>query len=342
MDLVDARLASLLASTLLIGCSDDTVASASAGADTGGSTGLIEIGSEESTVAGTTEAADTSGSDSSGGGTTTTGGSSGSSTGTAVCGDETIQDDEECDAGADNGDDQNCLADCTINPVQRVTAGDDAIELVDAVQSSLDPLIGEASWCATPDEDTNGDGADKFELFFSPTAKDPRAVGAYNFGPITVADIDRVVFHTNKPDTQDGTDFYLVLYTEADGVNDAADWYGDRLHALPHLSNQLDAPASEWNRWSTEAGTNELTFYDTAHTQGGFPNQPSFADVLSNPFDWSAWLESADATAIDYGSEQVRYLSLQTGSGASTTFNGCVDGIEIHLTDGRSGFVDLD
>jgi len=253
------------------------------------------------------------------------GGTDGTDGTPAICGDGVLYGSEHCDQGAANGDDANCLSDCTWNSVQRLVLTD---QILAAAERSDLAYEGSGSWCAT--------GSDKFELDL-----EPFLWGAYDpLGEYTVADIAEVSFATNKSGGND--DFYLQAYTKSDGIDDTGSWYGYRLTAHTHLSKDLVSMDNEWNLWSTDSAENQLTFYDRAFTNGGFQGQPTLAEIVADPeLDWTAWNPEATASGVDYAGETVKRLSLQTDSGWDT-FDGCLDSIAVVLVDGRALYIDLE
>lgn len=261
----------------------------------------------------------------------------------ASCGDGELDDGEDCDAGDANGADANCLESCLHNPEQALVVGVDAFDLqpADAVGVDDDTApAGFGAWAAGQ-VDTSGDGLLKFELTIDPfwPSLSPSLVD------LTVTEIAEISFHTRKTSFQDGDDYYLVLYTEPDGLDDAETWYGYRLTALPHLARALDAPSDTWNRWSTAVGPNQLVFGDEPTTGSfsgaGLPTLPELQENRS--FDWSAVLDGVAPTAIDYGAERVKWIAIHSLSGdAVVGFDGRVDQVRIDRTDGRSLVLDLE
>lgn len=259
------------------------------------------------------------------------------------CGDAVVDEGEDCDLGVENALGANCLPDCTWNPVQAYVASAAevfATQPADArgVEDATAPA-GRGAW-GTSATDLDGSGLVKFELYFDPTY-----AGFSFLGDLTLGQIRSIRYHTRKPDPQTALDFYLVLYTRADGVDDEGLFYGYRLTALPSQARALDAPADVWNTWSTDEGPNQLTFVDEpalgSFTAAGLP---TLQELTASPvFDWSSQVQGAAPTAIDYASERVRFISLQTGSGSQTRdFEGLLDLVEIELTDGRRVTVDLE
>ncbi len=258
-----------------------------------------------------------------------------------LCGDGELNDDEVCDEGADNNADGHCLPDCSLNLDWTLQLGGEELAEagVDGIATDAEAEFGSGSWRATPSEDTNSDGADKFELFVDPTMEDMELLGA-----MTLADIGRISYSTLKSEDGGGADFYLVIYTEPDGVEDQSIWYGYRLIAEPLYSQDLDAPADAWNSWSTDPGPNQLTFFDSENcgSFGFLPDQPTLSELQSGTIDWSLLTATGLQTSIDYSSEQIKYLSIQTGSPWESTFDGYIDTVQVVHANGNRVTFDLE
>lgn len=177
-------------------------------------------------------------------------------------------------------------------------------------------------------------------------AFDPNEVPGAGFGyQFTIADIKEIRFSTNKSTPQNSVDWYLTLYTVADGVNDDA-WYGRRLIWENLYANALNAPASQWNDFTTDgnASSNILTAYDSNRSgvPTGFFGAPTLADLQAGPLDWSQFFGSATNVPVDYSQEVVRFLYISTGNPWSTTFDGLLDAISIELNNGDKLEIDLE
>ncbi|HEX9749883.1 MAG TPA: hypothetical protein VGB22_01150, partial [candidate division Zixibacteria bacterium] len=180
--------------------------------------------------------------------------------------------------------------------------------------------------------------APKLEMYIDPLAQ---------FGQsFTIGEIANITYHTvNDGTNPSGVDFYLLIYT-LPYVGGDASWYGNRLNAEPLYSNSYVAPSAwVWNTWNTDAGTNQLTYFDANHCGNfGFYGGPTLQDIAAGDITWSSYPGAgvgADPTPIDYSSQTVLYLNISTGSGWSS-FNGHVDALEIHLTTGDSFLIDLE
>jgi hypothetical protein len=177
----------------------------------------------------------------------------------------------------------------------------------------------------------------KFEIYIDPTVPPFDVLGSF-----MIDDISSISYHTNKQGSQNDVDFYLVIYTKPDGVNDHG-WYGYKLIGEPYFSRNLNAPSNQWNKWSTDVGTNQLTFFDP-DTIGfyGFYGQPTLQDIQAGPINWHDYYSGCPVTNIDYGVEIVKYISFQTGTGWMNTFQGYIDAITIALKDGTTVSIDLE
>lgn len=278
-----------------------------------------------------------------------------------VCGDAVWDDGEECDAGELNSDTGNCHTDCTLaEDLEYRLAGwvlnEDVID-AEGVDDDTAPL-GDGAW-STSSSDVNGDGLIKFELYLPAydwsefaDAIDPSdpvnippdlpAPGAID--EIAVSDILEISFQTRR-DTSDSNNFYLVIYTQPTGTVDGGSWYSSRLTALPSQARMSGEMDDTWTKWSTIDGANQLVFADQPEI-GSFtgPSLPTLGELTATTtFDWNSVDGTYPSTSIDYGAQMIRYISLQTGSGTSTSdFDGLLDEIIIRTTDGRSITFDLE
>ncbi len=232
-----------------------------------------------------------------------------------------------------------------------VSADTSTMQLFDNMARSSDAdgaettaVIGDGSWIATPGVDTNNDGSDKFLFYFY--WKDSNVLTEPILGDFTIGEIDYISYYTNKPTDETKPDFYLLIYTATDDVDDQSSWYGYRLNAEPYFSNNLNAPANQWNEWNTNPGTNQLTFFDASKLAPpgamGFYGQPNLQDIQDGTINWNDYNNNYVDQDIDYGAEQVKALALSTGSGWSDTFNGYIDAIEVALIDGTIVTIDLE
>lgn len=194
-----------------------------------------------------------------------------------------------------------------------------------------------ANGVATSEAANTGRGSfadtdEKFFLWLNPGR------GPANLGSFTVEDIQELAFHTKTDHAITGStplNFYVSIYTEPDGVDDTASWYGYRLNGEPYFSRALDAPADEWIRWSTSPGDNQLTFFDAHNAElFGFYGQPSLPELQAGPVNWQEDFGYGKDKDIDYGAETVKALAFATGSSWADEFEGYLDTIEIALSSG--------
>ena len=252
-----------------------------------------------------------------------------------TCGDGNRDPDEQCDLGEDqNGPDSNCSAECTRNPVQRFVVGASDISdweyIGDPHAAPTNAWAQEGSGCWA------NEAGEKFQIYL-----DFEAAAMEHFGEFTIDDIQRITYYSRVP-SLNSFNFYALLYTEQDRVDDTGLFYGYRLCSLPVYARDPQAEVDTWTFWSTDEGPNQLPFLDHAKqpTWDTYDQSPSLQELqASDAFDWSS-LSGGDATAIDYGSEVVRYFGIHADGDWAEV--GCLDSVTIELTDGRSLFFDLE
>ena len=210
-----------------------------------------------------------------------------------------------------------------------------------AMATSEEAYMGEGCWKVD-----GATAAEKFEFYvywYDGPGGQPDIT--HNLGTFTIDDIQSISYHTNKPLPTDGANpynFYLVIYTLPDGVDDYG-WYGYSLTAEPYFARNLSAPANTWNEWNTDAGTNHLTFCDHWKSETyGFYGEPTLQEIQAGTINWYQDYGYGADQDIDYGSETVKAISFQTGSDWYDLFNGYIDAITIALKNGTSLTVDLE
>jgi hypothetical protein len=171
--------------------------------------------------------------------------------------------------------------------------------------------------------------------------KGPSFKTTYNIYPtnafghsIKLNDIASLSYVTKKNAPQGAPDFYVNIYCTPITY---------RLSGEPLYSRGLNAPANQWNTWSTEAGTNQLTFYDS-NRQGvppGFYYGPTLAQLQAGPINWKDYYAGASSTNIDYGNMTINRFAFETSAGWSN-FNGYIDAIVIKLKNGKTYIFDLE
>lgn len=218
----------------------------------------------------------------------------------------------------------------------RIVVLDDTAAVLSNAQTTDEKMtMGFGSWMVKGDGDGSGSD-DKFELYILPESV------PFSLGNLTVDDISEISYHTNKPFPEGDPDFYLVIYTKPDGTDDYG-WYGYRLNAEPYFSNNLNAPANNWNEWSTDNGNNQLTFFDSWKTGTyGFYGQPDLQDLQGGTINWHDYNPAFTDQDIDYGKEEILFISFQTGTGWADNFTGYIDQIKIELKSGDVLTIDLE
>lgn len=163
----------------------------------------------------------------------------------------------------------------------------------------------------------SGDGKNQFYL-----------TGAEIFGdtPSTLGDIESIGYTTKKSDGASGVDWFIQIYTDPYSGSPGSSWYGNRVQAEPYLGSNLDAPADQWNTWSTDAGTNQLNWGDSSSGDFG-AGLGSFDDFKS------AGVMGGSGT---YGDAGILYFTFGTGSAWANGFEGLLGPITIVFTDGTS------
>jgi len=211
-------------------------------------------------------------------------------------------------------------------------------------------FLGSGYWKDDPSQ-TNQDGGDYEQLYIT----FEEAFGPYyvdSLATFTIDEIASIRYRTQRPPGA-SQDYFMEIFTFPDGSNDDASWYGRQLQALPGDALNQSVSPNTWLTWRTDAGPNQLTFYDYNHDYDTTDsNSPPYlgqdtgvtlADLQStSSFDWSNFVSDADSTAKNYRDEEVRALRFATGSAWEDTHQGCLDAIEITLKDGRRAVVNLE
>ncbi len=151
-----------------------------------------------------------------------------------------------------------------------------------------------------------------------------------SLGPITVGDLKEISFSTY---TDSSVDWYITIYTLADGENDDSNWYGYRLTLEGLYAYNRSNAANTWNTWSTNDGTNQLTFYDGNRTNYGFYNGPTLSDIQDTDFSWGDYSTSGSTASINYADEVIMGILIETGSGWASGFTGLVDNVIISTSE---------
>lgn len=175
----------------------------------------------------------------------------------------------------------------------------------------------------------------KAEVYIDPVA---------TFGSsFTIDEIQSITYQTvNGASNPSNVDFYMLLYTQPCTGGDAS-WYCHRLTAEPIYANGFVSPTAwVWNTYTTDAGANQLTFYDYARSGTyGFYGAPTLQQIQAGAINWSTLFTGGSTTPVDYGGESIKFITLSTGSGWES-FEGYLDAITITLTGGAEYIIDLE
>ena len=201
-----------------------------------------------------------------------------------------------------------------------------------AVTSFAEAKIGSGSWQAN--------GVAKSSIWFTPAS--------LGFDPsTTIADVESMSFSTLKSTTGGSApDWYLTIYTAPTGnaiSDNGSPWYGVRMTWEGLYANNFSNPANQWNTYSTDAGTNQLTMLDSNTTNFGFYGGPTLADVQggSGVVDWSTYPTSGSTATFDYDESAIIGFVLETGSGWAAGFEGYLDEFSVTVS-GQTTTVDFE
>jgi hypothetical protein len=199
---------------------------------------------------------------------------------------------------------------------------------VGGIATSTEHFTGSGAW-------KNDQSKSKMELYLPLTA----------LGTFTIDDIASLQFSTKKalpiPSTPE-LDFFMAIYTNpyAGGFGS---WYGQRLNSEPMYYNGYNAPYNQWSTYKTDAGANQMTFFDSNHSIPGFYGAPTLNDIQNGLINFSGtapyW---AAGSGIDYGSQTVKTISVSTGSAWNASMVSYLDDIEITLKNGNKLIIDLE
>jgi hypothetical protein len=188
---------------------------------------------------------------------------------------------------------------------------------------SAAPGFGTGSWQLS--------GIDKSQVYWDATA----LFG----GAVTVGQLEKISFWTNKPGDSTQPDWTLTIYTKPGASGNSAISYQSKLNSEPYFTSLLaqpSKPGGQWNKWSTD-GADPLRFYDNPRTgHFGANDDPTLADLTSGSVTFDP---TTTPVSRDYRYEEILYFSLGTGSAWSSTFTGLVDGLSITA---RGATVNLD
>jgi hypothetical protein len=195
--------------------------------------------------------------------------------------------------------------------------------------------FGGSSFFADVDQ-TGATQADRYRTFRIGT----RDLAGLPGSTLEIGELTSISYQTNKPAPETAfADWRLTIYTvPADklvdpndlvtGPGDRASWYRNRLQAFPNGSDGLNAPANQWNLWTTDDTTNQQIF---STNRTGFTatdiqwSELTGGSVTRGPNSW------------DFSGEEVMMIDLTLGanSGGGTGLSQ-LDAITLAFSNGNS------
>ena len=157
--------------------------------------------------------------------------------------------------------------------------------------------------------------------------------GADLFGgsSLTLGDIASITYSTKKSGDAGSPDWFIQIYTDPYTDSPGSSWYGNRIQAEPYLASNIDAPAGEWNEWTTASGINSLNWGDSYENDFG-----------ANIGGWDALKSSSVLGGSGtYGEAGVQRFTFGTGSGWAAGFNGEIGPITVTFNNGTGTIIDF-
>jgi len=158
---------------------------------------------------------------------------------------------------------------------------------------------------------------------------------------VKVNELKSVSYYTKKAGAQGSVDWFFQFYTKPYSGSPGASWYGHRINSEPYFSDDLNAPANDWNKWQTDASVdNRLRFYDSSNNYFGGYTDPFLADLATLTYPIPAW--NLNLPYPPLGPQEIDFFNLGLGTAWSNGFQGRIDGIRIELTDGSVATINLE
>ena len=145
---------------------------------------------------------------------------------------------------------------------------------------------------------------------------------------VTMGDIKSISYQTNKGTVETAGDWRVTIYTTAQGnAGDLAPWYRSRIQSQPQQSLSLNAPANQWNTWTTDdSATNQMQFYTN---RTGF----TAADIEFQGLTGGTLVRGANNWNFNTEGVMMLDITLGANTGGSTGASS-LDAIRIELTNG--------
>ena len=157
--------------------------------------------------------------------------------------------------------------------------------------------------------------------------------GATLFGgsALTIGDIASIDYSTKKSGAGGSPDWFIQIYTDPYVGSPGSEWYGNRIQAEPYLASNIDAPADEWNGWTTDSGVNSLNWGDSSEEDYG-----------ANIGGWDTLTSSSVLGGSGtYGEAGVMLFSFGTGSLWAPGFDGEIGPITVTFNNGTGTIIEF-
>ena len=151
---------------------------------------------------------------------------------------------------------------------------------------------------------------------------------------VAVGDLAGISYYTKKSAAQTEYDWNPAIYTAKQNDGNDMSWYRDMIRAHDTAALSLNAPANQWNQWTTATGlTNQLQFYTTR--TGFTAENMALDDLASGPI-------TRGSSTFDFSNENVLFIDISMGSNSGGgTGASQLDGVRISLTDGTVANINL-
>jgi hypothetical protein len=153
-------------------------------------------------------------------------------------------------------------------------------------------------------------------------------------GSVKVQDLAGLSYYTEKGTPASGVDWRANIYTTPEGNSGDRDtWYRNRIQSLPYGSLNLNAPADQWNLWSTDSGDNQLRF---GANRTGFTTE----NILWS--DLAAGSVTRGSYTWDFSNEEIMWIDIILGANSNGgTASSQIDGVKIELVNGSVADINL-
>jgi hypothetical protein len=157
---------------------------------------------------------------------------------------------------------------------------------------------------------------------------------------LELGELTSIAYQTNKPLPQSAIDWRLTIYTvpgdkaldPADlivGPGDRASWYRNRIQAFPQQSASLNAPANQWNVWTTDDNATNQQIFST--------NRPGFTATDIEWNELTAGVVTRGVNTWDFSGEEIMMIDLTMGANTGGgTGESLLDALELSFSNGFS------